>query len=67
MNLWNTTHAERQDAAERIMARRGYQVREVYDLSSGLYATVELTDGTTRTIGVSEMWLAICLANHGSR
>ncbi len=53
--LWRYTQQERERAARAIMYARGFDVRDVHHLTSGLYQTVTLTNGSAVTIPADEV------------
>jgi hypothetical protein len=53
-DLWNSTREQRETIARGIMAERGFEVRRVMNLASGLYMTAVLDDGSHVNIGDME-------------
>ena len=53
-DLWNSSREQRDRIASGIMAERGFEVRRVMTLASGLYMTALLADGSHVNIGDME-------------
>lgn len=53
-DLWNTSRVQRDAIARGIMAERGFRVLSVHGLTSGLWLSVTLENGSIVTITDTE-------------
>lgn len=64
-DLWAYREADIEKAARAIMQERGYDIAKVFRRTTGLFVSVQLTNGHVITMGESEIGLRIHLMNEG--
>lgn len=53
MDLWNVKNVK--DKAKKLVESRGYKVKQVYELTTGLWISVKLMDNTIINVNENEL------------